>query len=389
MNTTEGVFLMPWGAKTVEEKRKDFFHEAQRKDRNMSKLCLKYGISRKTGYKWLKRWNEERDLNDQSRKPLNSPQKTDEVTERAITQLRQTYPTWGARKLAACLRKQDINVPSERTVNNILQRNGMIAASESLKRKAYCRFVREHCNELWQADFKGDFLLGDGSRCFPLTVLDDHSRFSIWVEAKPGIGEVRGSFTKAFNEYGLPYALLTDNGWSFRAFHGGFTQFERWLMDHDVLPIHGRPQHPQTQGKIERFHRSMNEELLAGVVFKDLVDAQSELSRWRHRYNNERPHQALNMHCPAEVYLPSSRCYDEKVHDYDYGNTYPIRKTNNWGYLRFGPIRFYLSDTFMDTYLQVRQIEERQTFRICYRNFGIAEVDPDAGKIISRSIIRL
>ena len=127
----------------------------------------------------------------------------------------------------------------------------MISQEESLKHTAFCRFEKEHCNQMWQTDFKGDFLLGDGTRCYPLTILDDHSRFSIRIEPKSSTIGVKESFIQAFEEYGLPDAILSDNGSQFAGFRQGITQFERYLMDLDILPIHGRIRHPQTQGKIE------------------------------------------------------------------------------------------------------------------------------------------
>ncbi len=166
---------------------------------------------------------------------------------------------------------------------------------------------------MWQTDFKGDFALLDGTRCFPLDILDDHSRFAIKIAVKPNTLGVTESFREAFYEFGLPRAVLSDNGWTFRGCQGGYTQFEKWLMNHDVLPIHGRIKHPQTQGKIERFHRSMKTELLNHKEFLNLEDANNSLQEWRYKYNNIRPHEALGMKCPADIYIPSNRTYYDDV----------------------------------------------------------------------------
>lgn len=138
-----------------------------------------------------------------------------------------------------------------------------LGTSGSIGRKwAFQRFEKEHCNEMWQTDFKGDFLLGNGVRCYPLTILDDHSRFSIRIAPKTSATGVKDSFILAFKEFGLPNSVLSDNGAQFAGAHRGLSQFERFLMDLDILPVHGRPIHPQTQGKIERLHRTLKKEAL-------------------------------------------------------------------------------------------------------------------------------
>ena len=150
-----------------------------------------------------------------------------------------------------------------RTINNILHRNGCIDLEESAKHQAFQRFEREKCNELWQTDFKGEFKTMDGKYCYPLDIVDDCSRFCIRIQAHDSTAQVViPVFESAFYEYGLPDAILSDSGAQFVGFRGGFTQFEKWLMNLDILPIHGRVYHPQTQGKIERFHGTMKRELL-------------------------------------------------------------------------------------------------------------------------------
>lgn len=281
------------------------------------------------------------------------------------------------------------HLPCVKTCSNILKRNGCVDPAESLKHKPYQRFERERCNELWQTDFKGDFPLQDGSRCFPLTILDDYSRFSIRIEAKPNTLGVKDSFKRAFQSYGMPDSILSDNGGQFAGFRGGYTSFERWLMDHDILPVHGRIMHPQTQGKIERFHRTMNQELLKNKSFLDLADADLHLQNWRRKYNEVRPHEALGLKPPAQVYVPSTRIYRDTPDKFEYSGLYPVRKVNNWGYLRFDAVRVYLSETMADTYLEIRPRDSDSSFIICYRNFKIAEIDADSEKLLNRKISRL
>ena len=375
---------MPWKEKTVMEQRKEFIEQAA-ECTNFSALCREYGISRKTGYKWLNRFREDGSVSDRSRRPKHPHAKTAPVIEAAVLAMREENPSWGGRTIHAVLEADGIKgLPSAKTCSNILKRNGCIKPEESLKHRAYQRFEREQCNSLWQTDFKGDFGLLDGSRCYPLDILDDHSRFCIRTEPKNSATGVKESFIQAFQEYGLPDAILSDHGSQFAGFKGGYTHFERWLMDLDILPIHGRIMHPQTQGKIERFHRTMKAELLR-EPFLDLKDAKKHFARWRWKYNEIRPHSALNMKTPASVYTPSKRLlFEPKPYEY----TGHVCKVNNWGYLRFGPVQLFLSETMANTYLEVVPASD-DTFSVRYRNFQIALIDANAKNFIHRRIRRL
>ena len=378
---------MSWETKTVMEQREQFVLEASADSRNMSALCAKYGISRKTGYKWLKRATMGLPLCDQSRSPNRRPSKTADSIESKIIEVRMQHPTWGGRTIRAVLEAAGVDdLPSAKTCSNILKRNGLVAPEESLKHTAFRRFEMEHCNEMWQTDFKGDFLLSDGTRCYPLTILDDHSRFSIKIDPKESATGVKESFIRAFKEFGLPDSVLSDNGAQFVGAHKGISLFERFLMDLNILPIHGRPLHPQTQGKIERFHRTLKQEALRQIP-KNMAEAKKQLANWRWVYNEMRPHYSLGMKTPASVYTASTRAYFEpKPYIYDEGAK--LIKVNNWGYLRFGHVRVFLSESLADTRLEVRYDDDGH-FSVIYRNFKIASIDPIEGKLINRRIRRL
>ncbi len=379
---------MPWKDKTVEELRKEFV-EAAKTSKNFSALCREFGISRATGYKWVERNKQSSSMSDRSHAPHHVPGRISSEIEEAILQVRADNPEWGAKTILQVLENNGYtDLPCARTVNNVLQRNGCISETESQKRQAFLRFQREHCNELWQIDFKGDFPLLDGTRCYPLDVIDDCSRFCIGIFAKNNTLGVTRSMEFAFKEYGLPKAILSDNGGQFAGFRGGYTQFEKWLMDLDVLPIHGRPLHPQTQGKIERFHRTMKNELLKRNVFIDLADADKQLTEWRTKYNEVRPHEAIDMRCPADVYIPSERKYPDKIKPYEYDGTYRILKVNYKGYLRFDRKEFYLSETMVGAELELRP-SEGTCASLCYRNYKIAEIDLYAEQLLNRRISRL
>lgn len=378
---------MPWKEQTVMDQREEFVEAALAHQKPFCALCADYGISRKTGYKWLKRASLGQQLCDQSRRPNRQPSKTATDMEVEILTLRDDNQAWGGRTIKAVLESAGFEgVPSAKTCGNILKRNGRINPEESQKHQAFQQFERERCNELWQTDFKGDFLLGDGTRCYPLDILDDHSRYALKVEPKSAAIGVKESFIQTFREFGLPDAILSDNGAQFAGFRGGYTQFERFLMDLDVLPIHGRFFHPQTQGKIERFHRTMKNEALRKPI-ADLAEADKVLQAWRWKYNELRPHSALGMKTPGSVYTPSTRPYRQH-NPFEYNEGAVMRKTNNWGYLRFGPVSVFLSETMADTLLEIREGND-DTFLVIYRNYQIAVIDAHTQKLLNRIIRRL
>ena len=381
---------MPWERRTVEEQRRAFAEAAQECS-NFSALCREFGIDRHTGYKWKDRYAAHQPLSDRSRRPHTSPGRTPEEIELLILAVRAENPGWGAKTIREVLLAQgQQNIPCAKTVNNILNRYGCISREESLKRKPFIRFEKEQCNQMWQTDFKGEFRMEDGRYCYPLDIIDDHSRFAIRTEPRLSTANVViDVFTDAFREFGLPDSVLSDNGAQFAGFRKGYTQFERWLMDLDILPIHGRIKHPQTQGKIERFHRTMKHELLKHTAIANIEDAQNKFSLWRDKYNNIRPHEALGMKRPADVYVPSLKKFDERIKRYEYGGQYHVIKVNSWGYVRFDKWQVYLSETMAGRYIEFRPSADGETFNACYRNFKIAQFDTEDGHLINRSIDRL
>lgn len=381
---------MPWECRTVEDQRKEFAQAAMNCS-NFSALCREFGIDRHTGYKWAGRYAACEPLTDRSRRPHTSPSKTPEEIEQLILAVRADNPGWGARTIHEVLTQQGhCNLPCVKTVNNILNRNGCISREESLKRQPFTRFEKEQCNVMWQTDFKGEFKMGDSKYCYPLTILDDHSRYSLKIAPRLSTANVViPVFTEVFQEYGLPDSILSDNGAQFAGFRKGYTQFERWLMDLDILPIHGRIKHPQTQGKIERFHRTMKQELLNHTIIADIEDAKIKFCIWRDKYNNIRPHEALGMKTPGKIYVPSQRQYPEKVEKFEYGGEHHVIKVNSWGYVRFAHHQIYLSETMANQHIEFRPGPDGDTFIACYRNFKIAEFDAEDGLLMHRAIARL
>ena len=291
---------MPWKESTCMSERHEFVLLASAPEANVSLLCRRFSISRKTGYKWLTRYlaGGAAALCEQSRRPHNSPRRTEQSVQERVLALRSEHPAWGGRKLRARLAALGrTELPAASTITAILRRHGRVAPEASQRRRPFCRFEHAAPNDLWQMDFKGDFALGAG-RCYPLTVLDDHSRFSLGLRAcrsqhREGVQE---ALTSIFGRYGLPRRMSMDNGFPWGLFVGGrsrWTQLTLWLVRLGVRVSHSRPYHPQTQGKDERFHRTLKLELLRGSAWRDLAECQQSFDRWRTAYNCERPHEAL------------------------------------------------------------------------------------------------
>ena len=381
---------MPWECKTVEDQRREFAQAAMY-CKNFSALCREFGITRRTGLKRKERYTACQPLTDRSRKPHTTPTRTPEEVELLILAVRAENPGWGAKTIHRVLERRGCqNLPCVKTVNNILHRYGCISSEESQKRQPYTSFEKERCNVMWQTDFKGEFRMKDNNYCYPLTILDDHSRYSLRIAPRLSTANVViPVFTEVFQQYGMPDSILSDNGAQFAGFRKGYTQFEKWLIDLDILPIHGRIKHPQTQGKIERFHRTMKHELLNHTEIADIEDAQTKFRLWQDKYNNLRPHEALGMKTPGEVYEPSQRQYESKVKEFEYGGEHHVLKVNSWGYVRFNGWQVYLSETMANQYIEFRTSSDGETFVACYRNFKIAEFDTEDGQLIHRSIARL
>jgi transposase InsO family protein len=349
---------MSWQVATLMETRKQFVEELKAGQSTISAICAAYGISRKTGYKWLKRYEQEGEsgLVERSRRPHQSPRRTPPELEAAIVALRQQHPTWGGRKLQTYLQRQGVaNVPAPSTISDILRRHELVSPSHGSR--PYRRFEYDCPNQLWQIDFKGHFALADGSRCHPLTVLDDHSRFLVGLIPCAAETEelVRTHLTTLFQTYGLPERMLMDNGtpWG-SGTRAPLTTLTAWLIRLGIRVLHGRPYHPQTQGKVERLHRTLLAELIRPHPFASLHACQPAFAAWRDLYNQQRPHAALQGAVPAERYHSSSRPFPERLLPLAYPSTDILRKVDASGKISFRGRTFRVSRALIGDYVALR-----------------------------------
>ena len=274
---------MPFHEVSRMDAKLEFVRLAHAPGANVRMLCRRFGVSPTTGYKWLDRYREQgaAGLVEASRRPHGSPMRCDGQVEAAVLELRDAHPAWGGRKLRACLARQGVQpTPAASTITAILRRHGRPTGLFGGGRADWTRFEHPQPNDLWQMDHKGHVAMADGGRLHPLTVLDDHSRFAVVLKASPDqrTASVREALVEAFRRYGLPRAIITDNGSPWGDGPGSpWTPLGVFLIDQGVRVAHSRPYHPQTMGKDERFHRTLKAEAMSGPPFRDLCAAGSRL----------------------------------------------------------------------------------------------------------------
>ena len=377
---------MPFIIKSTMSQRLEFCILASRPESNISNLCKRFDITRRTGYKWLERYFEENaaGLLDRSRRPKRSPNKTPKEIEDYVIKKRIADPVWGSLKLHKIIcndKEQGLYtyhaVPCRSAINKILNRNGLINPNLSKESRAFERFEYDYPNELWQMDYKGYFRLLNRELCHPLTITDDHSRFNICLKACSNQREqtVQQELINVFRRYGMPYMILTDNGspWGSAGVEKAdglrsFTTLEKWLIQLNVKLVHGRPYHPQTQGKEERFHRTLKQELIDREQFRDHGHCQRRFDLWRDKYNCIRPHESIGLRTPADLYTPSIKSYPEKLPVYEYESSEIKRKVQDKGIINFKNKEFKVGKAFIGDYVAIRESLQNNTYEIYFCN---------------------
>jgi len=321
------------------DKRADLAQEMVRGARPVTELCAKYGVSRPTAYRWKKRFLQQgrAGMVNRSRRPLDSPDRTPQHIQDAICKLRAEHDVWGNVKLHRLLLNQGLEgLPSCRTVGRILQRRGC-TKPPAPEHDPVVAFARGTPNELWQLDFKGAMELRprppQPQRVIPLTIIDDCSRFNIALRIVPN-HKFRSTWAvlwEALDLYGMPECILTDNESVFRGFRHGVTTFTAHLWRLGIEHISGRPRHPQTQGKVERLHGTIEREVIRRHKFGSVVAAQAGMDDFRDDYNHVRPHEALDLKVPAEVYRPSERRRPPTVPAVQYASDAVLRRVSRRG----------------------------------------------------------
>jgi putative transposase len=356
---------MPWRTTSPMDQRSLFVAEYSRGYFALSELCGRFGISRKTGYKWLERYAElgRSGLADRSRRPHSCPHQTPACVVDALLECRRRHPTWGAKKLLRIVSRQhpDWLWPSRSTCCELLKRHGLVTAQPRRRWPGHpgrpCTTMKEP-NAVWTADFKGHFKTGDGRYCYPLTVVDGYSRYLLACQGlrSTEIELARPVFQRIFAEYGLPGVIRTDNGVPFATTAlGRLSTLSVWWIRLGIHPELIEPSHPEQNGSHERMHRTLKRET-ARPPRGSLPAQQVRFNRFRDEYNDERPHEALGQETPSSLYRPSPRPLPTRVPDLEYPGHFEIRYVSGNGGIRWNCHWVCVTHTLAGEYVGLEEV---------------------------------
>jgi len=335
----------------VMEEKLRFVYDYERDEESMKALCERFGVSRETGYVWLRRYRQlgAEGLVELNRAPARHPNQTAAAIEESVLELRQAHMTWGPRKLKRILERDQPwhRWPATSTMGEIVKRAGLVVPRKKRRRTEPYTAPLAHaaeCNKVWCADFKGWFRSGDGTRIDPLTITDACSRYLLRSQAvaKSDTERVQAIFEAAFREFGLPWWIRTDNGPPFASSAvGGLSRLAVWWIKLGIVPERIEAGHPEQNWRHERMHRTLKLDRRPAL---DWRGQQRELDRFRHDYNHVRPHEALGMQTPASVYEPSPRPYPERLPEIEYPDSMLVRSVQSHGHFRWKKHDVFLSE---------------------------------------------
>jgi transposase InsO family protein len=359
---------MPWEETTRMEQRARLVEEFESTLYSVTELCRRYGISRKTAYKWLNRYGQEgtEGLQERSRVPKTSPSRTSREVVDPLLALRRAHPSWGPRKLLVYLNKKhpETSWPAASTVGDILKSHGLVQprrlrSSTAPQPGPLTQPVAP--NDVWACDFKGQFRTADGQLCYPLTVTDSFSRYLLGVDGLDSVAEQRSwpVFVRLFRTYGLPQVIRSDNGSPFassRSLAGLSHLSVRWIKL-GIVPQRIKPGHPEQNGSHERMHRDLKQETVRPPAANQAAQ-QKRFDQFQQVRNQERPHEALGQKTPAEVYCCSPRPYPEKLTEPCYPGHFEVRSVRHTGEIKFHGRRLFLSEALRQQRVGLEEFDD-------------------------------
>ncbi len=379
---------MPWKETCPMDERLKFIADCLKDEWSLSDLCQYYGISRKSGYKWLARYLAEgpSGLHDRSRAPNHHPNAVHKMIQDRIVAFRAEHPHWGPRKLVHRLRQlePDTRWPAPSTVGEILKRYGLTVPRRRKRRTPpYAQPFREGLqpNDVWCADFKGWFRTQSGTRIDPLTISDAVSRYLLRCQAlmRPTSTTAQAVFTAAFQEFGLPAAIRTDNGAPFASTGlGGLSRLSVWWLRLGILPERIRPGHPEENGRHERMHRTLKQATAQPPRATPKAQQQA-FDRFRTEYNQERPHEALDMQTPAQHYQPSPRPFPARLPEMEYPSGYLVRRVRSNGQIRWQGRLIFVSEVLIGHSVGLIEVDNG-TWRLDFGTLKLALFDEKTEK---------
>ena len=356
---------MPWKGVSVSEQRQQFLEDYLLNYYSISELAERFSISRTTAHKWINRFNQhgQEGYKELSRRPHTCPWQTNQAIVEELVKLRKAHPRWGPRKLLNLLQRRDpkLNLPSAATAARILARNGLVKPRRRYRRAhpGCPKSVPQGPNDIWAADYKGQFRLKNGSYCFPLTVSDLSSRFVLGVDAHPSISidKTIDHFTGIFQDHGLPNRIRTDNGAPFAS--NALARLSRlsvWFIKLGIYPELIEPGKPQQNGVHERMHRTLKQE--ATIPPASSMRAQQTKFDGFREFNHVRPHEAIGMKRPAEIYQSSSRTMPKRIEPYEYPGHYLVRRVSRSGTIRVFHNQIFVSNTLHEDYVGLEEVDD-------------------------------
>jgi len=335
---------MPWREISPMDQRTQFIADYLRDTLSISELCEFYEVSRKTGYKWIDRYLQRgpAGLDELSRRPHRAPNATAEMIVAALLEARRRHPRWGGKKLLALLHKREPrwNLPGRSTACDILKRHGLVPIQRHRRRLGHPGKPTSQIlapNDVWSADFKGQFRTGDGCYCYPLTVADGFSRYLLGCQAltSTAVADAKVVFTRLFKEYGLPKRMRSDNGVPFATTAlGRLSALSAWWVRLGILPEFIEPGRPDQNGRHERMHRTLKAETTRPAA-GNLAAQQRRFNRFREEFNHERPHEALDQETPASCYVAAERPMPDRLPPLEYPDRFEVRYVSANGGIRW------------------------------------------------------
>lgn len=385
---------MPWKETKVDNERIQFIQAYEASLFSITELCANYNISRPTAYKWIDRYLKEGFaglLSERSRAPKTCPHKTDQLVCEALIALKHAHPSWGARKLLASLEQNRASLAellcAPSTATSILKAAGLVTPKKRRAKPIHPGYTVADitaCNQLWNIDFKGEFLTKDGRYCYPLTITDAYSRYILCCEGKlttcsEGAQE---AMIRLFREVGLPDMIRSDNGNPFcTVAMGGFSRLNLFWLKLGIMHQRIERGKPQQNGSHERMHRTLKEDTTRPPS-QNLSSQQIRFDHFRDTFNNQRPHESLDMKTPSTLWTPSLRPYPSSIPEPEYDGHMEIRKVRHTGEIRFKGNSLFLSEVFKGENIALEEVDEG-IWSILFYNTMIAKLDLPNKRIVS------
>ena len=375
---------MPWTETCVMEQRVKFVMDVLDGTYSMSELCSYYNVSRKTGYKWLERYQQGgiQTLHNRSRAPHSHPQEISRQVKEAILAVKSRFPKWGAPKIRARLERDHSNwncYPAISTIGLFLRKQNLTCPRKRRRKATPTEpplTSGRYVNQVWSADFKGYFKTGNGSRCNPLTISDYASRYLLCCRHVDRMSYelVKMRFERVFREYGLPEVIRTDNGTPFSSRGlGGLSRLSYWWIRLGVYPERIEPGHPEQNGRHERMHKTLKDHT-ARPPAKTLGQQQKQFNRFCAEYNEHRPHEALEMRTPSQCYSASARDFPSRLPEISYDDHFQIRKVQMHGGIRYLCRKLFVTECLYGEYVGVERIDEDVSL-LWYCDYLLGQID--------------